>query len=510
LFSPADATRLLRHRLGSARIDADPQAVHDITVACARLPLALSIVAARVAAHSRFPLAVLADQIRRAPSGLDAFDGADPATDVRAVLSWSYQTLSEPTARLFRLLGLHPGPDTDTAAAASLAGVPLRGTAAALAELTRAHLIGEHQPGRYLAHDLVRTYAAEQAERLDPDPDRAAALRRLLDHYLHSAHLADRLVNPHRDPVQPPAPLPGVVVAPLADAADALAWLAAEHAALVAAVAFAAAEGFDTHAWQLAWALTTYFDRTGLWRDRIEVQRTALAAAQRTGDPRAIAWADRNLARVYIRLGCPDDAERHLQHALLLNEQIGDRVGQARTHHNLARVAEDHDRPDAALRHAERALELFREADHPVGQADALNAVGWYEARRGALEEALEHCQQALALNRKTGDREGEAHTWDSLGYVNHELGAATPALDCYVRAVALWRELGDRYSEADTLVRLGDTHQAAGDPAAAWACRREAITLMEAYGHPDLGRIEAKMRSAPGLSPADGRQGQR
>ena len=498
LLSPADAKLLLRHRLGSARIDADPQAVHDLTVACARLPLALSIVAARVAAHSRFPLAVLADQIRRAPSGLDAFDGADPATDVRAVLSWSYRTLSEPTARLFRLLGLHPGPDIDTAAAASLAGVPVRGTAAALAELTRAHLIGEHQPGRFLAHDLVRAYAAEQAERLDPDPERAAALRRLLDHYLHSAHLADRLVNPHRDPVQPPTPLPGVVVAPLADAADALGWLAAEHAALVAAVAFAAAEGFDTHAWQLVWGLTTYFDRAGLW-DHAEVQRTALAAAQRTGDPRAVAWADRNLARVYVRLGRPDDAERHLRHALQVNEQIGDLVGQARTHHNLARVAEDRGGPDVALRHAERALELFRAADHPVGQADALNAIGWYEARRGALAEALQHCEQALALNVKTGDREGEAHTWDSLGYINHELADEPQARDCYVRAVALWRELGDRYSEADTLVRLGDSHQSAGDPVAARACWREAITLMEAYGHPDVARIEAKLHATPG-----------
>ena len=511
LLSPADAKLLLRHRLGSARIDADPQAVHDLTVACARLPLALSIVAARVAAHSRFPLAVLADQIRRAPSGLDAFDGPDPATDVRAVLSWSYRTLSEPSARLFRLLGLHPGPDTDIAAAASLAGVPVRGTAAALAELTRAHLIAEHQPGRYLAHDLVRTYAAEQAERLDPDPETAAALRRLLDHYLHSAHLADRLVNPHRDPVQPPEPLPGVVVAPLADAADAVAWFAAEHAALVAGVTFAAAEGFDTHAWQLVWGLTTYFDRAGLWHDGVEVQQTALAAARRTGDPRAVAWADRNLARVYVRLGHPDDAERHLRHALLLNEQIGDLAGQARTHLNLARVAEDHDRPDTARRHVERALELFREAGNPVGQADALNAAGWYEARRGALDEALEHCEQALALNRKTGDREGEAHTWDSLGLINHERGAATPALDCYVRAVALWRELGDRYCEADTLVRLGDAYQSAGEPAAARARWREAIALMQAYGHPDLARIEAKLREpSGGLSPADGRQGQR
>src|SRR5262249_58391170 len=102
-------------------------------------------------------------------SGLDALDGGDPLSDVRAVLSWSYRSLSSNAARLFQLLGVHPGPDISTPAAASLAGLPLPTVRRHLAELTRANLIGEHVPGRYAFHDLLRAYAAEQAESTDRD-----------------------------------------------------------------------------------------------------------------------------------------------------------------------------------------------------------------------------------------------------------------------------------------------------------------------------------------------------
>ena len=164
LLPAADARELLARRLGAGRVAASPAAVGDIIAGCARLPLALTIAAARAATSPGFPLAVFAAELRDAAGALDPLHGGDPATDVRAVFSWSYRALSDPdAARMFRLLGLHPGPDISLAAAASLAAVRPGQARAPLAELTGAHLLAEHTPGRYACHDLLRAYAAEQA-----------------------------------------------------------------------------------------------------------------------------------------------------------------------------------------------------------------------------------------------------------------------------------------------------------------------------------------------------------
>ena len=115
---------------------------------------------------------------------------------MRAVLSWSYDQLSPAAARMFRLLGLHPGPDVSLPAAASLAGIPRAEAGAALRELTRTHMAAEHLPGRFTFHDLLRAYAADQAERHDSAAERDAASRRMLDHYLHTAMAAYAAVQP--------------------------------------------------------------------------------------------------------------------------------------------------------------------------------------------------------------------------------------------------------------------------------------------------------------------------
>ena len=103
--------QLLTARIGAGRAAAEPDAVAEIAALCARLPLALAIAAARAAARPGFPLAALAAELRDAAGRLDALDTGDPAASVRAVFSWSYQQLTDEAARMFRLLGLHPGPD---------------------------------------------------------------------------------------------------------------------------------------------------------------------------------------------------------------------------------------------------------------------------------------------------------------------------------------------------------------------------------------------------------------
>ncbi|MCX5069763.1 tetratricopeptide repeat protein [Micromonospora lupini] len=497
LLSAAEAWQLLARRLGADRLAVEPQAVDEMIERCARLPLALAVLAARSAANPAFPLATLAAELRGAPRPLDSFDAGDAGTDVQAVFSWSYRSLTPAAARLFRLFGCHPGPDIGVAAAASLAGLPREQVPRLLAELAHAHLVTEHAPGRFGAHDLLRAYAAEQAERLDPAEARRAAIRRGLDHYLHTAHAAALLLQPGRDPVTLAAAPPDVAPEEITDHAQALAWFTVEYPVLLAAVAHAKRAGFDGHAWQLAWTLVDFLQRRGRWPDLAVAQRTALAGARRAGDRLGQANAHRDLARVLSRLGRVDEAASNYRQALALFGALGDHTGQARTHRAFGAMLDGLGRYAEALDHVRRALALYRDACHLAGEASARNAVGWAHAQLGQYRPALDHCEQALALLRRTGDRHGEANTWDSLGFIHARLGDHREAIRCYGRALRLYRRISDRYDEADTLSRLGESRLAAGDPAGAARTWRRALGILDDLGHPDGERVRALLAGA-------------
>jgi DNA-binding SARP family transcriptional activator len=494
LLSTAEAGDLLAARLGPERIAAESHAVSEIIARCAGLPLALTIAAAR-ASQSRLPLAVLAAQLADGER-LDVLDAGDPVTQLRAVLAASYSALSPPAARLFRLLGLHPGPDTSAAAAASLAGQPLPVALRLLAELTRANLLSEHTPGRYAGHDLLRAYAADRAHEVDPDDQRRAAVRRLLDHYLHTSHAAERLLNPVRNPIplalRPPAP--GAEPAPVAGPEQATSWLTAEHPVLLGAVRAAADAGLDAHAWQLTWALSTFLSRRGQWPELAASWQTALAAADRLDNPAAQAGAHRILANTHTRLRNYAEADTHYQHALRSYAAAGDLVGQAHTQANLTTLWERQEQAGRALAHAEQALALYQAAGHQRGQANALNHIGWCQAHLGDHAQALASCRRALALCQQLGDREVEASTWDSLGYVQHCRGEYTAAADSYHQAIALARSLGDRYNAATTLNRLGDTEHSAGRAAAAGAAWHQALEIFTEFDDADAGAVRLKL----------------
>ncbi|MFI6600077.1 AfsR/SARP family transcriptional regulator [Nonomuraea sp. NPDC050536] len=494
LLPVADARQLLARRLGADRVAAEPDAVAEIIARCARLPLALTVIAARAAIQPGFPLAALAAELH---ANLDAFDAGDPATQVRAVLSWSHRALSAAAARLFRLLGLHPGPDLGVPAAASLAGVPVARVRPLLTELVRAHLLTEHAPGRYAFHDLLRTHATELTHAEDTEAERRTALHRLLDHYLHSARVAAQALNPHRDPISPPPPLHGAVREEPSGHEQALAWFTAEQTALLATTTQAADTGFEAHAWQLAWTLADFLDRRGRWHDQAAVQAKALEAAIRAGDRRGQAYAHGNLGWAYTVLDRPDDARTHFLLALELYGELGEPTGQALVHGNLSTALGWQGRHSDALGHAQQALGLYRTAGHRTGQARALNAVGWFHALLGDYRAALHHCRQALALHQEMGDRHGQASTWDSIGYACHHLGRYLMAVSCYQRALDLFRELGDRYNEADTLTRLADTHLALAEPDAARRTWQRALAILDKLGHPDADGVRAKLSVA-------------
>jgi tetratricopeptide (TPR) repeat protein/transcriptional regulator with XRE-family HTH domain len=494
-LSAADARELLARRLGAQRVAAEPQAVDAIIAACTRLPLALVITAGR-AEQSGIPLAAVAAEVGAAGSRLDALDAGDRSSQVRAVFAQSYVALSPAAARLFRLIGLHPGPDATTAALASLAGDRPSDVHAPLTELVHANLLIEHAPGRYTFHDLLRVYAADTVHRHEPEPVRRAAVRRLLDHYLHTAHAAERLLHPLRDPIAPPldTPEPGVTVESVVDAQQAVGWFATERAVLLAVLRYAADAGFESDAWRLAWTLETFLTRGGYRHDLADAWRTAAHAAERLDAVGPRAHALRGLAIAAIELRLYGDAYRCARRALALYTDVDDLVGQGYTHRDIAFLHWRRGNARAALHHAQKALSLFRAARHHRAVANELNGVGWYLAELGDYADALAHCEQALANLEQLGDHVGAAYTWDSLGYIHHRLREHRQAVECYHRALALHRRLGDRHDQADTLSRLGDTYEATGDSRAAHAALLQALNILAELDHPDTEVVRGKM----------------
>jgi tetratricopeptide (TPR) repeat protein/transcriptional regulator with XRE-family HTH domain len=495
VLTPADAHELLTRRLGAERLAAEPRAAEELIELCARLPLALAVVAARAATSAGLTLDELASDLRVTVRRLDALDTGDAATSPRAVFSWSYQMLSAPAARMFRLLGLHPGPDITVVAAASLAAVPLDQSRALLRELARCHLVTEQIPGRHAFHDMLRAYAAEQAAVIDSDSERRDAIHQVLDHYLHTARAADRLLYPvRRYPTTFAVPMPGVTLVDLASYRQALAWLDAEHRVLLAAVSLAADNGFDTHAWQLPWMLETFFYRRSHWHDWSATQHTALEAAHRLGDQYAQTQAHRGIASAQIELGRTGDALTHLARALRL--RAGGPELQARLHIDISRALDHQESHREALPHSRRALRLSRTAGDPAKatQADALNMVGWLLAAVGDYQQALGFCQQALTLHRQIGDKHSEPATLDSLAYAHSHLGHHAEAAACYRRAVELFADLGDHHRKAETLTYAGDAHHASGDVPAARDAWAHALAILEDLHHPEARQVRAKL----------------
>ncbi|TPQ19462.1 AfsR/SARP family transcriptional regulator [Streptomyces sporangiiformans] len=495
---PLDAEQarvFLARRLGAQRLEGESGAVAEITALCAGLPLALACVAARAAAHPHFPLSAIAAELRATHGSLDAFSRTDASANVSAVFSWSSGALSTGVARLFRLLALHPGPDFSVPAAAALAGLPVREARQLLSELAEVHLIGEHSPGRYAFHDLLRAHAAELVHAQHPEAEREAATDRLYAYYLHTAHAADLLLTPHADSL-PPEQLPaGVAAEPLADDQQALTWLTAEYPALLTLIDAAAHSGRDRLACLLTWSLEPFFDRRGHWHDYAAAHRTALESALRLADPAWEARGLRGLGRAEGRLGLYDQSRPRLGRALELFTELGDDIGRANTHRSLGWECDQQGDLPGALRHNQQALELFRDGDHRAAQASVLNAVGWYHALLGQYRQSLSHCSEALAMLRDLGDRYGQAATWHSIAYAQQHLGRHPQALLGYRNGLALCQELGVPYMEASTLVDLGDTHLTLGDHDNAHAAWRQALTLLTSLGHPDVDRVRARLR---------------
>jgi DNA-binding SARP family transcriptional activator/tetratricopeptide (TPR) repeat protein len=477
VLTEAESRELLARHLGADRLAADEQDVADLLAYCAGLPLAINIVAARANAHPDFPLSVVVDELRDHTGRLAGLDTGDTNTSLRAIVSWSHHAVSAPSAAMFELLGLAPGPDIGVPAVASLTALPSAVARTLLRELEDSYLVGQHEPGRYRIHDLVGLYAAEQAQRRPPEY-RATALRRLVEFYVHTAVAAERLLDPHQPPIDVADPAPGHQPEVLADEAAALTWFTTEHQQLLAAQHLAQLRGWPDAVWRLAWTLDAYHWRRGHLHEDLTAWRAGLAAAEQLADQAVQARAHRRIAHAYVRLGRHDEAQSHGERALVLAENIGDLPCQAHTRGLLAWVSQEQGDDRRALGHATKAMRLFEAIDNPVWLARIRNDVGQHEARLGNYSVARKHSEAALEVARAHQDRAGQANMLDVLGYVARQTGEHAQARDYYEEALAVYRDLGHTYEEATTLVNLGDTYGDLGRQDEATIARHQALAL--------------------------------
>jgi tetratricopeptide (TPR) repeat protein/transcriptional regulator with XRE-family HTH domain len=484
-LTAAEAEALLAHILGQ-RVAAEPQAAAELARLCAYLPLALRIAAANLSDQPDRPIADYLGELQEGNRLAALAVGGDEQGAVRAAFDLSYTALDPEAQRLFRLLGLVPGPDVTATAASALGGISPEQAGRLLHRLAGAHLLGQHTPGRYTFHDLLRLYARQRSQDEDGEQEQQAAMQRLLGWYLHTADAAARLLYPEKlrlplPPTDPKAPVPAAVF----DAhAQALAWLDAERANLLAAVQHAARHGPRTAGWLLADALRGYFVMRMHTVDWLAVAHAGLAAAQAEADLPGQAAAQLSFANAYALQSQYQQAVEHYTRALTLSRQTQWLDGQAAALGNLGLAYQELGQLQQAADHLTEALTLSRQSSRLVGQAASLGNLGLMYQELGRLEEAADHHRQALALNRESGSRPAEANDLANLGQTYHALGRLDDALDHLTRALAIHREVGDRDTEADTLRLLADVHRDAGRHSQALELAHDALALAR-----DIGR---------------------
>ena len=495
-LTSAEANDLLVHRLGSDRLAAEPQAVDEIITRCARLPLALAIVAAHTATHPGFPLSAIAEELRESHGSLDAFaGGGDVTIDVRAVFSWSYKALSAPAARLFRLLGLHTGPDFGAAAVAGLAGLPLRETRGLLVELTRAHLLTERYPGRYTLHDLLRVYAAERAHADETPQEREQAVGRAFAWYLHTAEATCAHLTPNRRRILLDPPPEGCVPLEFTTYDQALAWCETERANLVAVVHQAAEDGRVGVAWRLPAVLWGFFYLRSHIQEWFDCAGTGLAAARAADDRRGEAQGLADVAAALRHSGQIEEAIDHLRQAMTAYRDIGDTEGRSSAVGNLGDAYLQAGQFDKGIEYTRRALAVYRATGSTWGEGIALTNLGDAYQQLGRYDDAIDVLEQALVVLQADGNRWVEGLALDILGTIHSRLGRHGDAVEYYHRALETHRDIGNRWGEGHTLGNLGGAQLAADDRQSAIHSWRRALEIFMESDHPDAEKVSEMLR---------------
>jgi DNA-binding SARP family transcriptional activator/Tfp pilus assembly protein PilF len=479
-----DALTLFTRVVGDERVDAEPEATAELLLACAGLPLAIRICAARLVTRSGWSVRAMANRLRDEHRRLDEMTVGDLA--VRASFEVSFASL--PTSRkgvdpalAFRLLGLWHGPTISAAAAAALFGTTENRAADALEMLVDAHLLESKTPDRYKFHDLLRVYASERAVADLSETDQKAAIGRLLGWYMRTADAAATIVSPYRYTISLEPDLADSPPLTFTSNDEALAWYDSERVNIVAATRQAEASGRPDLAWRLATPLYILCNRRGNWADCIAVHRLALESAQQEGNRQAEAWVLNNLGDALGVIG-DSEAIELLEQSLAIRREIGDHLGEAQAVNNLADAYEELGRREEAVALLRRALDLNREVGNQYGEVVALGNLGAALVHLHRAEEAAPILEEACAAYAKMDFRRA-GYVLHSLGECYGSLGRDDEALDCLAQSVACHQAVGNRLQQAFTLKSLAAVQASRGLTAQARESRAQAAAIFDELG---------------------------
>jgi DNA-binding SARP family transcriptional activator len=492
-----EALTLFTKVVGDERALAEPEATAELLLACAGLPLAIRICAARLAGRSGWTVQAMANRLRDEHRRLDEMTAGDLA--VRASFEVSFSSLPKPrsartpdSALAFRLLGLWHGPTISTAAAAALFGSTEDRAADALEILVDAHLLESKSQDRYKFHDLLRVYASERAEADLSADDRGAAVRRLLGWYMRTADAAATVCSSYRytmpiedDPADPSA-------SSFSDIDHALTWYDSERINVVAATRQAAGDALYDVAWRLAPPLYILCHRRGNWADCIAMHRIALDSARQVGNRQGEAWILNNLGDA---LGVVRDAEAILllEQSLTIRQEIGDHKGQAQTLNNLADAYEELGRREESVVLLRQALEVNRRIGRLYGEVVALTNLGFALMQLGRLQEAAGFLEEARAVSGKTDALRG-GYALHRLGECYLLLGRGEEGLECLAQALDAHQKLGNRLQQALTLKTLVAAQFKHGMTDQARASRLSAAAIFDELGdHNQAAELRAE-----------------
>ena len=478
VLTPPAALDVIAGVIGAHRVAAEPDAARTLVKLCDRLPLALRIVGARLATHPLWQIQRVVDDLADEQRRVSELVTPDRA--VGASLALSVRALPPRSRRAFQLLGVHPGPDVDHIAASALFGTDPQEARRHLDEFAGAHLVVETVPGRYSRHDLVRLYTTQLVR---GDPQCAAALRRLLDYFLHTVGVARLMLEPHPPLFDGPVEHPPEVIPPFRSAADILTWVDAEERNIRALVKTAARHGDHVRAWRLAY-------RTGVLHYRcsnkmwwLEILEPGLESARRLGDRRAERLLVSNMGLALAELGRHQEAVARMEEALVVARELGDRQAESTVLNNIGESHLLTGRIDEARDCLERAVVIARELGEPYLESKWVSNLSRAASQQGATSDAMEHVDRAFALlvDMPLCDAHVLAHA--RRGLVLEKLNRHADALTHYQLALNLARQLGDRRYEEQLLHRVARMVGLMDGPEAAAGYLDQSIVLRSRLG---------------------------
>ena len=494
-IAPMDAAgslAVLRGLIGDGRVLDELDAARRLVDLCGGLPLAVSIVGARLAARSRRRVADEAATLVDDANLLALNVAGDKS--VGAVFASSYARLEERAQQLYRSCAGHPGREFGVAVVAAALGWDEMTTLDVLVELVDLNLLMEVDDERFSFHDLVRAHARQCAETWQGGMAAVDASRRMMSWYLTRVVAADLVISPLRPHIGPLYAEGHRQHGTFADERGAMTWLERERRNLHAVVNLAGELESDEIAWQMCEALWGLFLRTRRYNDWIAMQKIGIASAVRCGSPRAEARLRSQLGFAYAKIARYDDAIAENMRALEIADDIGDLQSRSTALSQLGRAALGKQNLPEALTYFQQALRANRELGRPRGIALNRRRIGNILTKLGDLDAAVAELRAAANTMSSLGDRTQHARTLQLLSAA-HQLAGRHDLADAALReALSIVTELDSPYYQAEVLAQVGQVAEQRGDPDAAREAYQSAGELYSIVEDPlaDLMRSRA------------------